>query len=121
MENPMKNQHSKFFVAMIACLLLGGSAAIAQSRDGENRVVKVVNETSRPIYHLYVSNVDTEYWGADQLGLLETIDPNHYMKFNMDDGTGHCLYDIKAVVSDGKYAVRRHFNVCTGESWTITN
>jgi hypothetical protein len=116
----MKFHRSRFTFLMIVCLMLGALAARAQS-DRENRTVKIVNETSKPIYHLYVSNVDEENWGPDQLGVFESIDSNHYELFNMDDGTGHCLFDIKAVLSDGSYAVHRSFNVCTEGSWTVVD
>ena len=97
------------------------TASAATSNDGFNRAVKVIDEASSPIYHLYVSNVDTDNWGPDQLGYYEFIGYNRYMAFNMDDGTGHCFFDIKAVLKDGRYAIRRNFNVCREGSWTVTN
>jgi len=87
----------------------------------QNRVVKVVNEASAPIYHLYVTNVGDPDWGPDQLGDDESIGFDRYRVFNMDDGTGYCIFDLKAVLSDGRVAIRRSFNVCSEPSWTITN
>jgi hypothetical protein len=117
----MKFHRSIFTLVMIACLMLGGLAAKASSNDSENRHVKVANEASSPILHLYISNVDEENWGPDQLGDYAIIGYDRYRIINMDDGTGHCLFDIKAVLSDGRYAVRRNFNVCTMNSWTVYN
>ena len=113
----MTFHRSKLVVLLIAVFALSALAAHAQS--GENRVVRVVNEASSPIYHLYVSNVDENNWGPDQLGLFESIDNDHYRTFNMDDGSGHCLFDIKAVLRDGRYAITRRLNVCTQDSWTV--
>jgi hypothetical protein len=92
-----------------------------QSSDRENREVKVVNETSGSIYHLYISNVDQTQWGPDQLGFFQTIDSDRYRLFNMDDGSGHCLYDLQAVLGDGRKATTRNFNVCTQDTWTVVD
>lgn len=110
---------SKFVLPAVACLML--SALAARGQDSENRVVKVLNEASAPVSHLYISNVDQPGWGQDQLGLFEFIFVDHYRMFNMDDGSGHCLYDIMAVLSDGRKAVTRRFNVCTNDSWTVVD
>lgn len=106
---------------LLAIAVFAFSAIAAKAQSGENRVVRVINEASSPIYHLYVSNVDQENWGPDQLGLFESIDSDHYMTFNMDDGSGHCLFDIKAVLRDGRTAVTRRLNVCTMDTWTVYN
>ena len=113
----MTSLRSKLVLFAIAVFALCSIAAHAQS--GENRVVRVVNEASSPIYHLYVSNVDQENWGPDQLGLFDSIDTNHFMTFNMDDRSGHCHFDIKAVLRDGRVAVSRPLNVCSQDSWTV--
>jgi hypothetical protein len=112
----MTLHRAKFAVLAIACLVLGTGIARGESED---RVVKVINETSAPIYHLYISNVDQGRWGPDQLGILQTIDSDHYRVFDMDDGSGHCLFDIQAVLSDGRKATTRNFNVCTQSTWTV--
>lgn len=109
----------KFAVPVVACFVF--SALVVRGQDNENRVVKVINEASRPIYQLYVSNVDQSGWGPDQLGLFETVDIDHYRMFNMDDGSGHCLYDIMAVLSDNRTAITRRFNVCSNNTWTVVD
>ncbi|HEX3481257.1 MAG TPA: hypothetical protein VHT91_39865 [Kofleriaceae bacterium] len=83
--------------------------------------MEIINHASLPIYHLYISNVDADMWGPDQLGWDQTIAPGRYRVFNVDDGTGHCRYDFKAVLSDGRYAITHNVNVCTQASWTVTD
>ena len=117
----MKTLKSIFALVIAAGLTMGSVSATAASNDRENRAVKVINQSGSPIYHLYVSNVDQNSWGPDQLSLFESIDYNRYMAFNMDDGSGHCMFDVKAVLKDGRYAIRRNFNVCTEGSWTVTD
>ena len=109
--------HGKLFAAVaVACLMLSACMAHAQ---GENRAIRVINRSSSVIFHLYFSNVDRSTWGPDQLGFFGTISVNHYEDFNVDDGSGHCLYDIRAVLSDGRVAETRNVNVCTNDSWTV--
>lgn len=112
------------FVHCAVSVLVLGVALTQPARKAnaeEDRRVEIINHASRPIYHLYISNVDEDRWGPDQLGLYETITPDHYRIFNVDDGTGHCRYDFKAVLSDGRYAVIHNLNVCTEGSWTVTD
>ncbi|MGO4882094.1 MAG: hypothetical protein ACLP59_14875 [Bryobacteraceae bacterium] len=105
-------------VCVIALGLFGlmGTAAQAQ----ENRHVQIVNRASSPIYHLYASNVDRGTWEEDLLGDRVLL-PGYWINANIDDGSGHCLFDMKAVLYDGRTAEIHGFNVCTGESWTVTN
>ena len=103
-------------LAVVLLGLVSITAAVAQ----ENRHVRIINRASSPIYHLYASNVDRGGWEEDILG-LDVLPTGEYRDANIDDGTGHCLFDLKAVLGDGRTAVRRNFNVCTGSSWTVTN
>jgi hypothetical protein len=114
----LNKMRTHFFAMALACLAL---LAASSPANAQNRVVKIVNEASMPIYHLYVTNVGEIIWGSDQLELYETIAPYHYRVFNMDDGSGYCLFDLRAVLSDGRVATRLNFNVCTQSSWTVTD
>ncbi len=38
---------------------------------------------------------------------------------NINDGTGYCRYDLKAVFSDGSTAKRFNVDVCAIAEWTI--
>jgi hypothetical protein len=111
----------RLVILVAACALLltwahSGKTAAQQ----ENRRVRVINHASAAIYHFYASNIDSDNWEEDILG-EETIPPGGSRIVNIDDGTGHCYYDLKAVLYDDREAVRRKFNVCTEASWTVTN
>ncbi len=112
------NKLRRFAICLTAVCALGLSSVSAQA--GENRYVKVINRTSSSIRYFYASNVDEDRWGYDILGDFVVIFPNHYMEIDIDDGTGHCLYDFKAILTDGREATTRNVNVCTQESWTVT-
>jgi len=114
-------RRGRMLILVAACVLTWVSSPSAKiSIPQENRRVKIINHASSSIYSFYASNVDSDSWEEDILG-VETIPPGQSRIVNIDDGTGHCYYDLKAVLRDGRYAIRRKFNVCTEASWTVTN
>ena len=104
------------FAAMAA---LAGSALAASSGDSEDRHVRIINETDRTIVHFYASNVSVDSWEEDILG-ADVLKPGQDVMINIDDGTGHCKYDFKAVFEDGKFLVKRNINVCEITSFRYT-
>lgn len=100
------------YVSMVMTFSLG--AANAQ----ENRVVIIDNETSYPMTALYASNVDTNDW-EENLLRGRSVRSGRMIEVDIDDGSGHCYYDLKAVFGNASSAVRSNLNVCTAESWTI--
>jgi hypothetical protein len=113
------NKLRRFGICLTTILALGLTTISAQC--SENRYVRVVNRASSPIRYLYASNVDRDSWEDDILGQWRMIATDHYVDVNIDDGSGHCLYDLKAVLLDGRKAITRNVNVCTQESWTVTD
>jgi hypothetical protein len=127
MPTPSNNlRHSddprrKGFIFVVACVLvLATILPVKPATPQENRRVRIINSSSSSIYRLYASNVDSEDWEEDILG-SETIPPGRSRIANIDDGTGHCRYDLKAVLYDGRTAIKRNFNVCAKASWTVTD
>jgi len=102
--------------ALVLTPVLSAKVATPQ----ENRNVRVINRASSSIYYFYASNVDSGSWEEDILG-SETIPPGSSRLINIDDKTGHCYYDLKAVLKDGRKATRYKFNVCTQASFTVTD
>lgn len=85
-----------------------------------NRWVTVVNNTSTVMVHFYASNRDRRSWEEDILR-RSVVYPGRKMNVNIDDGTGYCIYDLKAVFSDGGEAVRWGVNVCEVGLWTVVD
>ena len=106
------------FVSLVA-LALVGLTTIAEAQ--ENRYVRIINRSSDSIRYFYASNVDRTVWEEDILGPMRIIAPGHYVDVNIDDHSGHCLFDLKAVLWDGRVATERRFNVCTNSSWTVVD
>jgi hypothetical protein len=108
----------KMLTAALCLLSLAGSQIVNAQ---ENRRVRIVNQSSSTIRYFYASNVDRHGWEEDILGPMRVIAPGYYVNVNIDDGSGHCLYDLRAVLADNRQAVRYRFNVCTNSSWTVTD
>ena len=96
-----------------AGLLLGVGllAATAGPAGAQDRRVRVINETGYSIREFYASNVGSRSWEEDILG-TDVLGPGDSVMINFDDGTGYCMFDFKAVFSDGDELVRDRVNVC---------
>ena len=94
---------------------IGGAAALlalaATTAQAQDRHVRIINETRYVMVHFYASNVSVNSWQEDILG-DDVVQPGHDVNINIDDGTGHCEYDFKAVFNNGAVLVRHHVNVC---------
>jgi len=100
-------------------IVAGIMLSLAQSAVAEDRRVRVINETSVTMVRLYGSNVGTDDWEEDILG-SDVLEPYSSMMVNFDDGTGYCMFDLKAVFSDGDVVIRRRLNVCETSSWRVS-
>jgi hypothetical protein len=81
----------------------------------------VVNNTPYTMTYFYASNVDRQVWEEDVLG-SHVLEPGQEVNVDIDDGTGYCRFDLKAVF-DGIEApvVRHNLDVCSTLSWTIND
>ena len=95
----------------LVLLAAGISALIAGPALAEDRRVKIINETDHTIVQFYASNIGENDWEEDILG-TEMLRPGAAVTVNVDDGTGYCKYDFKAVFSDGDVLIRRGIDVC---------
>lgn len=93
------------------------SALSATTADAAGRRVRIINNTNVPIHSFYASNVSRQSWEEDILG-NDVIPAGGSMMINIDDGSGACLFDFKAVFDDGDVLVRNRINVCRISSYT---
>jgi hypothetical protein len=63
--------------------------------------------------------VAAESWEEDILG-DDVLRPGQDVNINIDDGTGHCKYDFKAVFDDGQSLVKHNIDVCQISSYRYT-
>ena len=81
--------------------------------------LEVKNESKTKIMHLFMSPIDVQKWGEDQLGenAQDAIDPNDsYTIEEIEQG----IYDLKLVAEDGVTCVLPHIRFAEGKVWTIT-
>lgn len=83
-----------------------------------NRWVTIQNATGQTIWRLYGSRVSTTSWEEDILG-SDILSNGASVNINFDDGTGSCLFDMKAELRDGGSRVLNNVNVCTASSVTF--
>ncbi|WP_420479131.1 hypothetical protein [Brevundimonas sp. FT23028] len=84
---------------------------VVQSRDGQNRRVRVHNQTGWTMTHFYASDSRIDDWQEDMLG-SSVLANGSSVTMNIDDGNGGCLYDFKARFTNGQELTRMRINVC---------
>ena len=80
--------------------------------------LEVQNNSKTKIVHLFMSGIDEQKWGEDQLGENDddTIDPaDSYTIEDIEPG----IYDLKVVAADGTTCVLSHIRFSAGKIWTI--
>ena len=117
--------------AACGAVLFGGAASAAVKPaapmaavatvavDNQDRRVNIVNQTGFTIMEFYASSVGQNNWQEDILG-ANVLPAGRSVVVNIDDGTGYCLYDLKAVFEDGDEAVKYRVNVCEISTFNFT-
>jgi hypothetical protein len=98
------------FCALIAVPLLSSARSLASG-------ITVTNNSNHEIRHVYLSPVDNDDWGADQLnGVIRNGE-------NFTISNVACVAgSIKVVAEDANGCFLYHVVDCTGDAqWTITN
>lgn len=103
-----------------AALVLGVLAMSVVGAQALDRRVKIINSSSYDIYEFYASNTGSNSWEEDILG-KNILPAGNSVNINIDDGTGYCKYDFKAVFEDGDEVVSADNNVCELAQFTFTN
>ncbi|MCL6250055.1 hypothetical protein M3P36_03190 [Altererythrobacter sp. KTW20L] len=93
------------------------AASPRASADGNNRNVSFANQGKETIFYIYWRNIAASGWSADQLG-SSILSAGDSWQTTVDDGSGACRFDFRAVTAGGREMVVNDFNVCT--SYTIT-
>ena len=97
---------------LAATALLALAAAPALATDNQDRRVILTNETEYNVVEFYASRVASQSWEENMLRGGKVLSSGQAAQFNFDDGTGACLFDFKAVFSDGDTAISQRVNVC---------
>ncbi|TYB82234.1 hypothetical protein [Maritimibacter fusiformis] len=101
-----------------AAVVAAGLLASTTSAMALERWVKVVNNTGYTMVAFYASHRDASTWQEDILG--NNVLPSGYsININMNDGTGYCIFDFKAVFDDGDEVEVWGRNICELDTFTF--
>ena len=96
-----------------------GAPATGQSNDGQNRRVRIHNQTGAALQKLQAADVRTGTFGADLLG-GNPVATGASAPVVIDDGAGGCLYDLRAELAGGQVLLRENINVCRIADYYLT-
>ena len=96
-------------LALSACMDTSTSTSASGAFD---RNVIITNGTGRTIWRFYGSRVTTSSWEEDILG-SSILPAGDSININFDDGTGSCMFDMKAEFRDGSAKIINNVNVCS--------
>lgn len=119
----MKNSHAKLDPRrlIIVCVALSVMAAlplISSARSSNSSSVNIVNNSSRQIRNVYLSHVDADDWGTNQLGdtIIAPGQSFTISNFSCD------AQQIKVIGEDQDGCFLSAVVACgTSSTWTITN
>jgi hypothetical protein len=103
----------------LAGFAAGVPASEGQSRDGQNRHVRVHNQTGAVLQKLQAADVRTGTFGSDLLGGTP-VPTGASTPVTIDDGAGGCLYDLRAELAGGQTLLRENINVCRIADYYLT-
>lgn len=90
------------------------------SAEAQDRRVRINNKTSYDIIEFYASHRDAKSWEEDILG-RNILPSGRSVVINIDDGTGYCVFDFRAVFSDGEVLEKFGNNVCELAEFNYTD
>ena len=97
-------------VLLAAAVLAGTVSSAAFAQDGEQRWLRIHNETSVSLCEVYISHVGTRKWQSDRIG--SCISAGRYRTVDPGWQQGYCKMDMKFVFADGDEVVENDFNIC---------
>jgi hypothetical protein len=89
----------------------GTTRGAQSSNDGQNRRVRVHNQTGWTIVSLYAADPARTDWRGDLL-TPEVLATGDSAVIDVDNGSGACVYVVRAEFSNGERLERVGVNVC---------
>ncbi|MGE4124818.1 MAG: hypothetical protein AB7E59_06115 [Pusillimonas sp.] len=97
----------------LAAAALGSATASAANRN-----VEIANKSGFTMVAFYASRANVTDWEENILA-GQKLKSGSSIVIDIDDGTKGCVYDFKAVFSDGDEVVSEDNNVCELELFTF--
>jgi hypothetical protein len=107
-----------FAFAAVSAVFLSACADVS-TISSRNRIVEVGNETGVTMTRFHASNTSRTKWEENIFG-TDVLATGRSINIDIDDGSGACMFDLKAEFADGDIVVENDFNVCTQASWTVS-
>ena len=114
----MKGIASSWLIA-VAAAAATVPLAHAQSKDGKDRRVMIINDRSSDMLQLYGSRTATSEW--EENIIVVPIKKGTKRVINFDDGSGACFFDFRAVFKDNLTVHKWSINVCREEFWRVAD
>jgi hypothetical protein len=95
----------------LADVIQAPAGRTGQSADGQNRRVRIHNQTGWTLTGLQVTDIRRDDWRAAALG-RDAVPTGDSIMVNVDDGAGSCVYLIRADFSNGQTLERTNVNAC---------
>lgn len=89
----------------------GATRGAQSSNDGQNRRVRVHNQTGWTMVSLYATDPARADWRGDLL-VPEVLATGDSAVIDVDNGSGACVYVVRAEFSNGESLERVGVNVC---------
>jgi hypothetical protein len=97
---------------LVAGLFMTSLPAAAADRN-----VDIINNTKKTLKEFYASRVNKNSWEENILG-GDSVEPGETQPVDIDDGSGGCRFDFKAVFSDGDEVINKNVDVCAVSTMT---
>ena len=109
---------SRFIATSLSIATLAFAMSTPDIAAAEDRRVRVVNGTNVTVTRFYASNTSRGDWEEDILG-SSVLPAGHSVMINIDDGSGACMFDFRAVLANGRRVEAYGMNVCQISAWTV--
>lgn len=103
-------------LALAVCLVTFQFGMVAAQQNDRN--IRITNGTNIVVVNLYISNSASKAWAEDALG-NDVVQPGNSISFNVNDGSGACIFDFAFVLENGQRIERPAVNVCTTTTLTV--
>ena len=103
-----------------AAVLATLGASVAAPALALERYVRIYNNTSYTMTEFYGSNKGTDSWEEDIFG-NQVLPAGASVDVNFDDGSGYCVFDFKAVFSNGAELTDYDLNICELDNFYYNN
>jgi hypothetical protein len=94
------------------------ASLIPDTASAQDRRVRIINASNVTVNSFQASNTSRKSWEEDILG-NSVLAPGQSIMVNINDGTGACMFDFKAVLANGRKVESYGMNVCQISSWTV--